>query len=223
VAPEQARRDLLTDLDAARRRLPRTQRQLVALRQLGLTTQECAQAAGLAEGSVRPLLSRAQRRLRELLTVPPEPMNSEGKPPPPPLLEWSAAVEAWLSQLELARATRESYRRSLSAAGVALGRTPLAALAPADLARYRIALLGSRQTRRSQAHALGVVAAFLPWAGERGLHALDAASIRTALGRRQRRRHGRPGVVGAAMGARPAAPAETPPGTSGRPDPPGGT
>ena len=104
IAPMPSKGELLADLGAAWRRLPRTQRRLVWLRfHLGLTSREAARAAGLARDSVRKILNRAQARLRELLGEPPR-VGASPRParrrlrrrraPAPPA--WRAAVDAWL-------------------------------------------------------------------------------------------------------------------------------
>jgi RNA polymerase sigma factor (sigma-70 family) len=193
IAPVQAKGELLADLGAAARRLPRTQRRLVVLRfHLGLTPLEAARAMGFAHDSVRKILDRAQVRLRELvgeLPRPPQAATSRtaGRPRmarqrrPAVPAEWSAAVESWLGVSGYKALTCESYRGHLAAAGIALGHLSQAELAPADLASYRTALVRDGRARRTQSDALRVLSSFLIWACEQGLHAIDAESIRTAL------------------------------------------
>lgn len=72
-APERAEdraeaRDLAERLEAALRRLPASQREIVLLsRYAALSTDEIAQLTGLTPGAVRVALHRALRRLRELI------------------------------------------------------------------------------------------------------------------------------------------------------------
>jgi DNA-directed RNA polymerase specialized sigma24 family protein len=192
MPPPQAERELMAELSAAWRRLPRTQRRLVVLRcQLGLSTLEAAQAAGVAHSSVRKLLGRALARLRGLLGEPPRPAKARASPRPgPPRLarrrppappEWTAAVETWLGISSHAPSTTRNYRGYLAAAGVALHPTPLEDLAPSDLASYRTALLTNGWARYTHQDALRVLRSFLLWARQRGLHAVDAESVCLAL------------------------------------------
>jgi len=72
-APERAEdraeaRDLAERLEAALRRLPASQREIVLLaRYAGLSAEEIAQVTGSTPGAVRVGLHRALRRLRELI------------------------------------------------------------------------------------------------------------------------------------------------------------
>jgi hypothetical protein len=180
ITPVPSQGERLADLGAAWRRLPRTQRRLVLLRfHLGLTSREAARTAGLARDSERKILNRAQARLRELLGEPPRAGASlkparrrsrRRRPPAPPA--WRAAVDAWLDGSGLMPVTRRGYRVRLAAAAVALRHTPLAELAPADLADCRTALLEKGWAHSTHRDVLAVLCAFLVWAHERGLHAI---------------------------------------------------
>jgi RNA polymerase sigma factor (sigma-70 family) len=200
-APEQARWELLADLGAATRRLPATQRRLVILRcRLGLTPPEAAAAIGLAHGSVRSILNRGLARLREELGEPPRRPRARPRPADlrPVPTEWSAAVDVSLEASSLHWRTRRTYRDHLAAAGSALGGSP-AELAPSDLAAYRAALLADGRALGTHLSVLLAVRSFLLWAGEHGLHAIPAESIRTELRGRQhggRRRRATPDVAG---------------------------
>jgi RNA polymerase sigma factor (sigma-70 family) len=199
VAPEQPRRDLLAAIAAASRRLPATQRRLLFLRYVvGLSGAEAARALGLAECSIRKILDRGLAQLRSDLGEPSQrpratkvtPGRRRADPPP----AWSAAVDAWLDGSGLKAETRRGYRGHLAGAARTLGRAPLAQLAPADLAGYRTALRADGRAAGTQEIELQAVRSFLLWAGERGLHAIDAHTLRGALrwgaGARRRGRGG---------------------------------
>lgn len=191
AAPAQARWELLADLGAAARRLPTSQRRLVVLRfQLGLTPPEAAAAAGLAPSSVRKILSRGLAGLREQLSEPrpQRPARPRRRPP----AAWRAAVASWLGASSLRSHTRGVYRSHVAAAEASMGSPPLAKLAPAHLATYRAALLEDGRAPGTHVCELMALRSFLLWALERGLHGVDAESLRTALrgwhlGERRRR------------------------------------
>jgi RNA polymerase sigma factor (sigma-70 family) len=178
AAPAQDRWELLADVGTATCRLPATQRRLVVLRfQLGLTLTEATEATGLARSSGQKILQRALARLREQLDEP-RPGRAARRPLPP---AWSAAMETWLSALDVSSATSRSYRLHVTAAGAAMGRTLLAELTAADLAAFRAGLLADGRAPGTCRGMLRVIRCFLLWAGERGLHAVDAESVRRAL------------------------------------------
>ena len=131
---------------------------------------------------MRKVFNRGLARLREELGEPPR--RPQGRPrladPRPVPAEWSAAADAWLEASSLHWRTRRNYRLHLSAAGSALGRS-LAELAPADLAAYRAELLADGRALGTHLCVLVAVRSFLLWAGERRLHAIAEASLRTAL------------------------------------------
>jgi RNA polymerase sigma factor (sigma-70 family) len=191
AAPAQARWELLADLGAAARRLPTSQRRLVVLRfQLGLTPSEAAAAAGLAHSSVRKILSRGLAGLREQLSElrPQRPARPRRRPP----AAWTAAVESWLGASSLTSQTRGQYRSHVAAAETSMGSPPLAELSPADLVAYRAALLEDGRAPGTHVCELVALRSFLLWALERGLHGVNAESLRTALrgwhlGERRRR------------------------------------
>jgi RNA polymerase sigma-70 factor (ECF subfamily) len=192
IAPVQAQRDRLVDLGMAVRRLPLAQRRLLACRyRLGMSPPETAAALGLAPSTVRPMIHRARGRLWQLLgeerprrTRPWHRARSQQPPAEPaaPSAAWTETVEAYLAASRLTPATRQCYRCHLSTAGGALGRKPLAELAPADLAAFRAALLADGRASGTQLGALGAVRGFLLWAHGRGLLlAVDADGIRDLL------------------------------------------
>ncbi len=192
AAPAQARWELLADLGAASRRLPATQRRLVVLRfQLGLTSSEAATATGLADSSVRKILNRGLASLREQLGEHPR-RPAPARPRRRPPAVWKAAVESWLGASSLRSHTRGVYRSHVAAAEVTMGNPPLAELALADLATYRAALLEDGRAPGTHVCEMQALRSFLLWALGRGLHGVDAESIRMALrgwhlgGRRRR-------------------------------------
>ena len=192
IEPVQAQRDRLVDLGMAVRRLPLAQRRLLACRyRLGLSPPETAAAMGLAPSTVRPMIHRARARLCELLGEErPRRARSwyrarsqaaEPEPAAAPAA-WTETVEAYLAASGLRPATRKCYRCHLSAAGRALGRKPLAELAPSDLAGFRAALLEDGRASGTQLGALGAVRSFLLWVHGQGLvQAVEPDGIRDLL------------------------------------------
>jgi hypothetical protein len=88
-------------------------------------------------------------------------------------------VDEFLESLRDARRqSRQTYKRQLAAAGVALGFPALGEVSLADLAGYAASLAAEKG---STLYALATLRSFLAWAGTSGRHRLDPAEIRAAL------------------------------------------